>query len=415
MRHKQSFCWYKLVGWSLILYLFVFQPIISKFIYLGVEFLVVLFFYIYKRKIFKDNSRLFKREYVFAGLMCGYAFMIDMFHFEIVFLDRFLASFFQGYACALILIYCISKSSFLQDNLANCLVCMCFIACSITLAAILIPSVALFCNNNATLDAKERLQELYVDGGFTQFRMYGLSESLSFTYSYVLSVIGCYLLSNKFKIYTPFLLIMILVAIMFNARIAFIPLLVALLYLLFLKKKSVNGTVSLVVTILTFSLLVMWGLSAFPQLNSEWGLSFFTELSSLLSGKESETIDTLTGSMWVIPDNNIFDLVFGTGENLFVNKRHSDVGYILQLNYGGVILLSMVLLYFVYISKRIARKLTLHHWFPIIFIISIFILNFKGFYLAAIPGNRFLTFLYVYFIYASRKGIYELSPKQKLI
>lgn len=404
----------KLIGWSLLFYLFIFQPIINKNIYIATEFILVIWLYSRYQSLYADNFRLFKREYLFAGLICGYAFLLDITNFEIVYLDRFLASFFQGYFVSFLFIYLISKSSYLQENLSNTIITVCFIACCITLAAIMIPSVSQFCINYATMDAKDRLQELYVEGSNKQYRSYGLSESLNFTYAYVLSVIGCYLLSRKIKVYTPIMLIMIIAAVIFNARIAFVPLMVALFYIVLLRKKSAKGLFSFAVVIVVSFLLIKWAFSIFPELNNEWGLSFFTEISAFLTGKESGTIDTITGSMWVIPDNG-FELLFGTGKSIFTAARNSDVGYILQLNYGGIILLSIVLLYFIYISRRMLRKLSIHHWFAAIFIVSIFVLNIKGFYLAAIPGNRFLTFLYVYYIYASRRGVYDLSPRQRLI
>ncbi len=412
---EESFSLFKLLGWSLILYLFIFQPIISKYIYLGVELLLVLVLFFKHHSLFRNNYKLFRKEYFFVGLICGYSLLVDAMNFNIVFLDRFLASFFQGYLMSLLFIFCISRSLFLQKYLSECIVFVCFIACGITTAAILIPSFGQFCMNHATMDARERLQELYIDGGMTQYRSYGLSESLNFTYAYVLSFIGGYTLCEKLKLYTPILLLMILVAILFNARIAFVPLMVAVFYLVFLKKKTVNGVFSFLGLFVVVVLLSGLGLSVFPELNNEWGLSFFSELYAFLTGEDAGTIGTLTGSMWIIP-NNVVDFIFGTGQNIFYAKtNYSDVGYILQLNYGGVILLSLILFYFVYISRRILHSLSVHHWFPVMFIISVFVLNFKGFYLAALPGNRFLTFLYVYFIYASKRGIYELSPMQKLV
>ena len=203
---------------------------------------------------------------------------------------------------------------------------------------------------------------------------------------------------------------MVFVAIIFNARIAFVPLLVSLLYLIFLKKKKKHDILSFVLVVLIVFFIARGVLNMFPQLNNGWGLSFFYELSSFMTGEGDNTLGTLTGSMWVVPQN-AFDLLFGTGENLFHTAgRNSDVGYIIQLNYGGLVLLSMILFYFFYVSRRIIRRLSIHHWFPVVFVFSIFVLNFKGFYLAAIPGNRFLTLLYVYYIYTSRKGIDERAP-----
>ena len=101
------------------------------------------------------------------------------------------------------------------------------------------------------------------------------------------------------------MLLMILVAIIFNARIAFVPLMISLFYLLFIKKKSVHSMLSFLVTCSVFAVLISRGMTAFPELNNEWGLSFFKDLSSFLYGEGEGTVGTLTGPMWVIPDNFI--------------------------------------------------------------------------------------------------------------
>lgn len=401
---------FKLIWWSIVLYLFIFQPIVSKYIYLTIEIILVSIFILGHSRLFKDNIRLFKNEYLFMFLICGYSSLIDISHLNLVFFDRFVASFFQSYFVPFLFIYFISRSKFLQSHLSDCILCMCFIAGVITLLAIVEPSFSMFCMNHATEDSKDRFQELYVYGNFSHFRSYGLSESLNFTYAYVISVIGAYVLSTRFKLYTPFLLVLIIITIIFNARIAFVPILVSFFYLIFFNRGDSRNIRSFILTIAGFSLLSICMLKLYPSLYNEWGLSFFSDLTSTISGEGDGTLNTLTGSMWVVPDN-AFDFIFGTGENLFHSRTsNSDVGYILQLNYGGLVLLILVLSYFVYISHRIFKVLSIHHWFTLIFIVSVFVLNFKGFYLAAIPGPRFLTFLYVYYIYSSRKQINSLNP-----
>ena len=414
---KKVYSFIKLIGWSIIFYLFVFQPVISKYIYIFVEFLLFVYILFSHKKLMSNNFKLFRREYLFAGLICGYSFLMDASNYQIVYLDRFVASFFQGYLVSFILIFFISKYSYLQENLDKCLVMMCFIACSITIAAVLIPSVNDFCMEYATADIKNRFQELYIEHNFQQYRSYGLSENINFTYPYVLAIIGGYLITSQFKIYSPFIIVMVLVAVIFNARIAFVPLLIAVFYALVLKKKSTRGIISFALIAFFFIIIINWGLILFPNLRNEWGLSFFTEIGSYVEGEEDGTIGTLTNRMWIIPDDDL-ELIIGTGDNLFHNtagRGNSDVGYILQLNYGGLILLSVILFYFFYISKRIIKALSLRHWFAIMFIVSIFVLNMKGFYLSAIPGNRFITFLYVYFVYASKIGIRDLTPNKPLI
>src|SRR5690606_16916806 len=75
--------------------------------------------------------------------------------------------------------------------------------------------------------------------------------------------------------------------------------------------------------------------------------------------------------------------------------------YILQLNYGGVTLISLLFLTISYMSLRLFRVLGYRHWYSWFFPFSIFALNFKGFIFAMTPGGRILILLYVFFIFRS--------------
>ena len=393
-----------LAMWTVILYLFTFQPIVSKYIYLFLEVVAVFVFYVAYPRSFEIFVSIFKTELVLACLISGYSILQDLIHGEIVYTDRFLASFFQSYLVSFVLIFFILRSRFIRKHIFDVWIMVCALACTITIAAVLVPSFGQFCLSHATQDLKSRFQEMYIEGGYAQFRSFGLSESLNFTYAYVLSVIGAYLICSKIRWYTPILLVMIFVTIIFNARIAFIPLIVAVFYFIFIKTKSPKTVFYTFGGLTLIGGIALIGLKLFPQLNNSWGLSFFQDLLSFFNGTdENSTLSRLTGDMWIVPDT-FWTLVFGTGESLFFSTtNNSDVGYILQLNYGGLLLLGLILLYFGYISVRIYKALGPRHWFTIIFVISVFLLNFKGFYLSAIPGPRFLTFMYVYYILLVRR------------
>ena len=98
---------------------------------------------------------------------------------------------------------------------------------------------------------------------------------------------------------------------------------------------------------------------------------------------------------------SVAGVVFGTGVSLYGSglEQSSDIGYILQLNYGGVIILIFLMLAIAFMSARLFKVLGYKHWFSWFFPISIFVLNFKGFIFAMTPGGRFIFLLYFFFIF----------------
>src|SRR5690606_21520152 len=91
---------------------------------------------------------------------------------------------------------------------------------------------------------------------------------------------------------------------------------------------------------------------------------------------------------------------FGTGVSVFGGSElgNSDIGYIIQLTYGGVVLIISLFSLILYMSIRLFSVLGWHHWYSWFFPLSIAILNFKGFVFAMTPGGRVLILLYLFYV-----------------
>lgn len=382
----------QLVIFAVLLYAYIFQPFIGKYMYVGIEALIVLLFLLsrgYKR-IFST----LKIEIILLSVLVAYSLFLDTISDEIVYTDRFAACLLQGTFMSYILTFYIQKNQYLRKNFENVLVLIAVIGCSITLLMIINPSF-----NNLIQSFTPENEEFYDRFGEDRYRLYGLSENLSFTYPYVLAVVGYYAIIERESYISIPLTLMVFVAIIFNARIGFIPLFLTAVYFLLFGKK--NGKryflYPIVIVVLLFLIIVVF--SEYRLFNNSWGLSFFDEIPGLLRGEESSTYDTLTGRMFFIPDQSIFDFLFGTGVSAYRLRGHnSDVGYVLQMYYGGLFLLLFILALMFYMSRRIIKIAGKQHWFSLIYILSLFILNFKGFYFASTPGFRFLSLLYVYYL-----------------
>ena len=388
----------------LFFYMYLFQPpVINKSIYIVVE-LLILFTYVFfvDKKIIRIFIRKFKVEIFILYIIICYSIVRDILAGSEVYSFRFFAWAFQSFIFGFFIIYVIDKFNNWRENqlqIISLLYWTCFIASIFTLVLL----------TNKSFDTYYQTIQLddfdqYADMAF-RYRAYGISENLTFTYSYVMGFFAGYTLlvirKNIFLIF-PFLLFVL--AIMFNARIGIVALLLFFIIILVQKKFSnIIITVVLALIVLAAVAIKYSDLTAMMVSNKEWALHFFYDISDSIFGTHyasTSEMDQLTNSFIIFPDT-FFHWVFGNGESLFLKTGggNSDIGYIIQLNYGGLLFLIQILVMMMFFSYRLCKTLTWRHWFVSIFICSIIILNFKGFIFAATPGGRILFFLYVFYIY----------------
>lgn len=230
------------------------------------------------------------------------------------------------------------------------------------------------------------------------FRGFGIGEGLTFTYGVVLGSI-CALGICLIKNYGWFLFFIPIVsgAVLINARSGFIPIIIAFLFLL-ISERRVKFYVS--VSVLFVLLYFIWIICIerlIPSETLEWAKLFFEEIGE---GSEGGTAEALM-SYDVWPDNT-FEWIFGKGFSVFepIRGRRSDVGYSIELCYGGIIYCSLLCL-MVWKLIRPAYKRMPKTCFGT-FVISLLLLNIKGEY---ISGNMAFTFLILIMFYFSQREI----------
>lgn len=250
-----------------------------------------------------------------------------------------------------------------------------------------------------------------LEAGFFSFRSFGISESLLFTYPVSLGIASCLSLeyAKKQPIYYLFLPVL-LVAIMFNARIGFVPVLVYLGYRIVLVRD-----ISLVfrfAALLGIGILLLKASGILEEYEATvtWLMDGFTEVINLLTGKEGDkkgNVDIL--STMIIFPKTILGLVFGTGKDVYLlsSVGHSDIGYILQVYYGGIIYLVLLLSFIFSISRRLKRSNTQHRWFNYVFIATVLLCNVKGYFITTNSGMRTLMLLaFIYLFYGDNNTNY---------
>ena len=389
----------------IILYLYLFQPpFISKYIFITLEIGIIIFYSLFINKYFISKFiASFKNEAILITFILIFCVLRDLVAGEKVYSFRLLTWSFQSfifgfYIISLIDNYNRKTSKFIC--LFNLFYWTVFVASLLTLLMFLSPSFDSFYRSFGIEDIER------YDSFEQRYRLFGISENLAFTYAYVLGFFGGYtllILKKNFTLIIPFFLFTL--GVMLNARIGFLAIIFYVIYLFFIKRdtKSIVTICLFVSVILLFVNQYFEGVVDLLTFNKNWVMEFFYEISDLLFGTNylavgSGTIETLTTSFVIWPDN-LFQWILGRGESLFLKQgMNSDVGFILQLNYGGIIFVLQLMVLMTFLFYRLYKNLGIEHWFFLFFFFSFFLLNSKGFIFAATPGGRLLFLLYVYFI-----------------
>lgn len=251
------------------------------------------------------------------------------------------------------------------------------------------------------------LMQHEVDYGFWEYRGYGLAEGLTgfygFTQGMLLALGMMHIKENMWFIFTiPFMI----VSILFNARTGFI-IFIASIIIYLLIRRDLKITLSLSIGILL--VLLGYNYLTYSDLVSEqtlsWIESAFSDSIDAVQSKDisrSGTASVLFGSMLVWPDN-FFDWIFGRGYSLFgLDQNGSDVGFILHLNYGGLLYITILLMLLVCLAKHMSHY-EVPQYFLILFWCVYFIANTKGNYLSNSGTFRCIMLMYYFFIYNREK------------
>nr|WP_299034101.1 hypothetical protein [uncultured Tenacibaculum sp.] len=380
----------------LLVYLYLFQPpiFITKYVYIAIE--ATIFFLgltLFDKKILNDFIKMFKREISLLFIILSYAVLRDMFVGEEVLSFRFIAWTFQAFIFGFLIIRMFNynlEKIFITFYWAS------VIAALFSLILVLFPSI------DAVYKSMQLDQVNIYENMEQRHRSFGVSENLTFTYSFILGFFASYTLTilskNKWLI-IPFMLL--LLGVLYNARIGLVPIIFTIIFLI-IKGNFKNFIYLFVLTIVLFFSITYFNPAIIDKIffNKNWVFHFFYDLSDSLFGtsySDVSTLKTLTGRFIILPET-LFSWIFGTGEFLFTKSgMNSDVGYIIQLYYGGLLLFIPLMILNLVFFKRLIKRNGFTHWFTFIFIFSVLILNFKGFIFAATPGGRMLFLFYMCF------------------
>lgn len=364
---------------------------------------IAYFFFCFSKKHRKALG-LFKIELIILVLILFYSTLISLlsFNLEFPFVYQNIGLLLEAFPLAVFLVvFIIGNRDVNINGLLYNVFAVGLIASCISVYLMLNPDLN-YRMNNQILRTSSWLQGV-------EFRGFGFASQLSFGYGItqgIVCAIGLYFVSrNKYLIKQLFLVIAVIVALIsvfVNARIGIVPIFIILVYLLIIKR-SVKLMIFIFIVAFTMT-KINYESDIVDSRTVKYAFEFFTETSSSIDGNNDKTTYDILLDMMIFP-TNVKDIIFGSGQSLFGNINNgSDVGYILQLWFGGLIYLSL-LLYLVFYMARKLYKNNSNHWFLYIFLVSILVCNVKGYFISNNPAFRVLILIYVGLAYVNKIGL----------
>ncbi|WP_288278167.1 hypothetical protein [uncultured Prevotella sp.] len=234
------------------------------------------------------------------------------------------------------------------------------------------------------------------------YRGYGISEGLTSSYGYIqgtMVVLGAlYSQNNKwFLFFLPFTFVTALL----NARTgAIISAIGVLLFFLLSRQYKLS---LLILGIGVILLMNFYAFLSFLNVGDDtlaFIELFLAQLDAIRTNNASEAayVEELFDTMFVLP-NSTEQWWIGRGFSLFRNTRGlppSDVGFILQLNYGGLIYVSLLFSFVFFIIKKLFKSGYIFFAFFNLFLFVL--LDTKSEYILNSGEFRLMILIYVFLL-----------------
>lgn len=400
----------KKIFFLLVLYVFLFNPplrILLGNIDLGYVLIIISFLLMIKKSgVLQMHISIFEKELILFLIVLFYVIIRSGIQGDTITIIKHILGVSKVFFVIPFILYYAKKVGLDNEHrLIRSLLIVSSLAACITILCIYNPSFDSF--------VREKIIQYNEDDYLmnASYRGFGIASGLTSYYGYIQGTIMAlgvlYIKENKW--FLPFLPLVFLSALV-NARTGvLISIWGLIVFALSKNSKLIIPLVSMFI-IFIISLENIMSFFNFSDYTMAWILDFQDEMGGFYSSGDigqSRTLSRLFGEMFILPQT-FTEWILGKGVSLFrtgYGQAHSDMGWVLQLNYGGIIYLIPLYTIIITIAKRMLRNnLKL---FSCFFIGTIVIINTKSsFY----PGNGeffFLMLLYCFFIIKE-----EFSKKQ---
>ena len=380
----------------LIVFFVLFQPVLFSFNILHFLSVISMVCLVFLRK---ELANYVKKQYL-GFLLLNVLFLIYI-AFVAIFSGTIMFGLYGAFLYAVELQVCVFFAFVLckktKVQVQNAIIIASFVQALIALAAIVIPQI------------QEAIINLYIKNGFPNTtswflgkRFFGLSSQLTFTMPVAQVIIAVFCIDCICKKKNWFLCVMAIAAIVFsamiNARIAIVVLLVGGLYLLITKRQCLKMPVYyylIALCVVGGACVTIWLVS---PTTFDWVFHGVKDIASLFTGERIEgSYFSALFSQFIFFPEDLKGLFLGKGINVFtgaVLEQRSDVGYIIDLWYAGVLGCMLKYLPCVCSLGALGRK----NYFAWFLLAVIAIVNIKG---IAVENNELMAFVSLFILNAS--------------
>ncbi len=232
---------------------------------------------------------------------------------------------------------------------------------SILIASSIAACLSMFCAISPVFNAfiKNKVV-LYEEGSYlidNEVRGFGVASLLTSHYGYIqgtVAVLGLYYIKNNkwFLFFIP----LVLLSALLNARTGILIALIGFLILSFYYNKIIILPIMIIGSGVVYYLPEILELLNLNEGTLRWIREFNDLLLAFYTGEKSIG-EYATFSSMIIWPSSAMEWILGRGISLYdmKNSLHSDVGWIIQLNYGGLIYLILFVLFLVVMAMRLWR------------------------------------------------------------
>ena len=382
-----------------LLYFFIYDP---PFAFLGgirlsYIFIVLSLLYVslYNYKQWWLYFRLFQTELCFFSIVVCFSFVRSGIMGDYMYIVRHILSLLYIIAVIPILLTLSKKLGITTENkmIKGILVTSSIAGC-ISLACVVIPPF----NDIVKNVIIQYQEEDYLYGKFN--RGFGIANGLTSSYGYIQGTIVAlglmYLKENKWFL---FFIPVVFFSALINARTGVLMTFWGCIVLFFSKnKKTLFPIIALTIGFIYYLKDIM-SFIGFNEYTIAWILDFQDQLKELYSGNYSTgTTSKMFKMVW--PQKE-FEWIVGRGVDLFrfkTSAEHSDMGWLIQLNYGGFLYIIPLYGGFLFMVNRLFNKNL--HFFAYLFLGVVIICNTKS---KIFPTTSFFPLLVlIYYVVISK-------------
>lgn len=393
----------------LFLYLFINNPILQITDGIGsikLLYPIAILYLFINRKATIYFIKLFKTEVFIFFLIFLFTVFRTVLGGDGTYIRIMGVAFFENIFISIFLVIFIQKLK--NSNMLSSLVIVGAVGGIISSVALLNPSFNFF------LKGIQILSDFSSDA---LFRSFGLADGLTYSYGISQGIILSVLILNskdrlKYFLFSP----LFVISCLFNARTGILIVAIVLLYEIFISRRIKLFLIWLIIIV---SVIIFYDkLSSYinNDQGTAWVTDFFLQISDIFTNSSKadfSTTDVLFKNMVVLPENTL-EWLFGNGKyNYLNNVKRTDIGFFLQLKYGGVFFtLILYLIPFLMVFKTYKFKDL--RWFSVLLLISFFVANIKGDFIPNTGAFRLLFLIYIYLWYNKKISVSNLQ-KEKLL